>query len=36
MKAVSRALGVDNKGIKDKVKNSKLYKNRFKFEIVKN
>lgn len=34
MKAVTRAIGIDNKGIKDKVGNSKLYKNRFKFEIV--
>ena len=36
MKAVTRAIGIDNKGIKDKAGNSKLYKNRFKFEIVKN
>lgn len=34
MKAVTRALGIDNKGIKDKVESSKLYKNRFKFEVV--
>jgi hypothetical protein len=34
MKAVTRALGIDNKGIKEKVESSKLYKNRFKFEIV--
>lgn len=34
MKAVTRALGIDNKGIKTKEGGSKLYKNRFKFEIV--
>lgn len=34
MKAVTRALGIDNKGIKEKVESSKLYKNRFKFEMV--
>jgi hypothetical protein len=34
MRAVTRAIGIDNKGINDKVGSSKLYKNRFKFEIV--
>lgn len=34
MQAVSRAIGIDNKGIKDKSSTGKLYKKRFKFECL--
>ena len=36
MNAVIRALGIDSKSLKDKVESQKLYKNRFKFEIIGN
>lgn len=32
--AASCVVGIDNKGIKEKVESSKLYKKRFKFESV--
>lgn len=34
MRAVTRVVGIDTKGIREKLDSSKLYKNRFKFEMV--
>lgn len=34
MQAVTRAIGIDNKGIKEKSGTSKLYKRKYKFEIL--
>ncbi|GAA5133788.1 hypothetical protein GCM10023339_69860 [Alloalcanivorax gelatiniphagus] len=34
MREVTREIGIDNKGIKDKAGSSKLYKNRYKIEIL--
>lgn len=34
MRAVTRVVGIDTKGVREKLESSKLYKNRFKFEMV--
>ena len=33
-RAVSRAIGIDNKGIKEKTITQNLYKNKFKFKAL--
>jgi hypothetical protein len=34
MRSVSKVIGIDNKGIRNKSETSKLYKRRYKFEII--
>jgi hypothetical protein len=34
MQAVTRAIGIDNKGIKDKSSTGKLYKNKWRIEYI--
>ena len=34
MRAVTRAIGIDNKGIKDKISTGKLYKKRWQIEYI--